>query len=59
MPVAFSELRDAFEFISSDPMFGNSALGTGRPARSIGVGGQCLTPPVAIGYLNRRHRSFP
>ena len=25
MPVAFSELLDAFEFISSDPMFGNSA----------------------------------
>jgi hypothetical protein len=26
MPVAFSELLDAFEFISSDPTFGNSAL---------------------------------
>lgn len=25
MPVAFSELLDAFEFISSDPTFGNSA----------------------------------
>ncbi len=25
MPVAFSELLDAFEFISADPMFGNSA----------------------------------
>jgi hypothetical protein len=43
MPVSFSDLRLAFEFVSSGGMGENEAISTGSRARSIGITSSATT----------------